>query len=431
MNRLLSPNEAKFWLLDWVAPMNSVVVVRVARGEGVRIAREEGVRVARGEAVRIARGEGAREAGGKMRVAHGADLQTASGVLRDLRELPQRFAVPVVHLDAQQRPRWGAADRDGLLAQQEVSDDTAWLAVAERLQNERVGSAGHPPWQAVIQHHPDHVTLILAVNHALTDWRTSLLVAHAFLADRHPGPLAPPCEEMLPQSSFAAPDADALLDAWWSSRAGARWHSLGKQGLTAILPQAEPTGFALHLLSRADSDRLQARCEAEGVSLNGAVAIALRDTMQITAVAHSVDMDRFIRPPPPPGPGLAVAHVFTDLGDGPFWDAARDNRAALFDQIRQGAAGDILLSLPRLLMGGTPTYQPAVMTITGAPTVRAREAADPAVAMQLVMSSARGGGGIVILSHHDDCLQLIAGTPAGLPPVPLQSVCDTLLDACS
>lgn len=379
MHRLLSPNEAKFWLLDWVSPMNSVVVVQR---------------------------DGARHI-----------------------QQPRHFAIPVVHSDAQQRPRWGEADRPGVLQHEDVNDDGAWPAAAQRLQDVRVGSAGHPPWHALALHGPGATTLVLAVNHALTDWRTSLLVAHAFLRDEHPGPLAPSCEEMLPATSFGAPDADALLDAWWSSRAGARWQALGREGLTAILPRQAPTRFSLLRLSAADTARLQGRCEAEGVSLNGALAIALRDAMGIDAVAHSVDMERFIRPAPPRGPGLAVAHVFTPLAPGPFWDAARDNRAALFEQIRGGAAGDVLLSLPRLLMGAQPTYQPAVMTITGAPTVGTRDA-DPDLAMQLVMSSARGGGGILILSWWRDCLQLIAGTPSDQPEVPLQAVADRLLEAC-
>ena len=380
LQRLLSPNEAKFWLLDWVAPMNSIVVHRAP--------------------------------------------------LIDAPDVPRRFSVPVVHTDGQSRPRWGEADHPGVLEREDTADADSWLSVAQRLLDVRVGGAGHPPWHAVVQRDANGATLILAVNHALTDWRTSLHVARAFLADRDPGPLAPPCEEMLPSSCFGAPDADALLDAWWSSRAGARWQALGLEGLTAILPRQAATRFDRLRLARADTERLLGRCEAEGVSLNGALAIALRDTMRIEAVAHSVDMERFIRPPPPPGPGLAVAHVFTRLRSGAFWDAARDNRADLFGEIRDGAAGDTLLALPRLLMGGAPAYQPAVMTITGAPTVGARDAAD-SDSMQLVMSSARGGGGIMILSTDAGCLQLISGASADQPDVPLQAIADRLLAACA
>jgi hypothetical protein len=224
---------------------------------------------------------------------------------------------------------------------------------------------------------------------------------------------------------------NAAADAvWCRRRAGARWQALGRDGLTGVLPRQVPTRFALLRLTQADTARLQGRCEAEGASLNSVVAIALRDTMRIDVVAHSVDLDRFIRPALPPGPGLAVTHVFTPLTPGPFWDAARDNRAELFAQIRDGAAGDMLLTLPRSLLGGAPSYQPAAMTITGAPTVGTRGTADPAADMQLVLSSARGGGGIIILSYHRDCLQLIAGSPGDRQDVDLQAVINRMLAAC-
>jgi hypothetical protein len=343
----------------------------------------------------------------------------------------RRFAVPVVHAGTRSRPRWGDTNRPGVLEQQDVAGDMAWLSEAQRLLSVRVGSAGHPPWHAVVQHDPGGFTLLLAVNHALTDWRTGLHVAGAFLADEDAGPLAPPCEEMLPASCFAAADAGSLIDAWWSSRATARWETLGLEALSAILPRQGATRFSLHRLTAGETARLQGRCEAEGVSLNGALAIALRDTMPIGQVAHSVDMNRFIRPPPPPGPGLAVAHVFTAVTPGPFWDAARDNRADLFGQISNGAAGDMLLALPRTLLGGTPDYQQAVMTITGAPTVGQTANTDAGTTMRLVMSSARGGGRILIISMVRDCLQLIAGSPADGSAVPLPLVAGRLMEACA
>jgi hypothetical protein len=70
------------------------------------------------------------------------------------------------------------------------------------------------------------------------------------------------------------------------------------------------------------------------------------------------------------------------------------------------------------------------MTITGAPTV-GRPDTDPDSDMQLVMSSARGGGGILILSRSQDCLQLIAGSPADQPQIPLQAVAERLVAACA
>jgi hypothetical protein len=381
MQRLLSPNEAKFWLLDRMAPMNCAIVVHVAERQAARSA-------------------------------------------------PGRFTVPVVHLDGQSRPRWGEADREGVIEHQDVDSEHAWLAAAQSLMDMRVGSVGHPPWCALLQHHSTGTTLILAVNHALTDWRTSLHVAQAFLNGEDPGPLAPPCEELLPASCYGSPDAEDLLDAWWSERAAARWQALGFDGLTRILPPAAPTRFTVLPFTDDETGRLLARCEAEGASLNAALAVALRDAMGIEAVAHSVGMERFIRPPSPPGPGVAVSHVFTPLRPGPFWEAARDNRADLFAQVRDGVAGDMLLSLPRLLMGAAPAYQLAVMTITGAPTVN-HAPDDPGMPMQLVMSSARGGGGILIRSTVRNRLQLIAGSPANVPEMPFGRLADCLMAACA
>ena len=380
MNRLLSPNEAKFWLLDSSAPMNSVVVIRRA---------------------------------GTVPIA-----------------MPRTFAIPEVRPGAHGRPRWGESRMPGVLRHVTESSADDWLAVAQELLDVRVGTAGAPPWHAVVLRERESTTLVLAVNHALTDWRTSLVVGHAFLADVHPGDLAPPCEEMLPDGAYGDSDAAGLLDAWWSSRAGARWEALGPERLTAILPPPEPTRFAVRTLGREATGRVHAQCEEEGASLNSALAVALRDVMGLDSVAHAVGMDRFIRPAPPSGPGLAVSHVFTRLERGEFWEAARENRATLFGEIKVGAAGDALLSLPRLLLKpDTPVaYEKAVMTITGAPTVGAGGSAED-VSMELVVSSARGGGGILIISYDDGCLQLIAGTAGAAAEVPLDAVVERLAHA--
>ncbi|MGH7031628.1 MAG: hypothetical protein ACREEZ_14525 [Stellaceae bacterium] len=382
-NRLLSPNEAKFWLLDWAAPMNSIAVIERAEGAS------------------------------PVAVAP-----------------PRRFALPVVCVGRQSRPRWGAATMPGMIERESMASEWDWLAAAERLQGVRVGSAGHPPWHAVIQQHTQGTTLVFAVNHALTDWRTCLHVARSFLADADPGDLAPACEELLPSNCFADPAAASLLDGWWTSRAGARWEALGLARLAQAFPPPAISRFAVEHLTLDVTARLARRCETEGVSLNSALAITLRDVMPpLDSVAHSVDMHRFIRPPPAPGPGLAVAHVFTPLAAGAFWEAARDNRAALFEAIRGGGAGDALLQLPRVLLGRMPPREAAAMTITGAPTVGTRNGADANQDMELVLSSARGGGGILILSRRRGALQLVAGAPAGGPEVPLPAIVERLAAA--
>lgn len=379
MKRLLSPNEAKFWLLDAAAPMNCVVVIRRLGLEPI--------------------------------------------------EAPKSFDLPVVEIGMYERPRWSGGEGRGVLRQRAERSPLDWLAVAQELLDVRVGVAGAPPWHAVALQGSGHVTLVLAINHALTDWRTSLAVGHAFLADRHPGEIAPPCEEMLPDSLYGDPDAGALLDGWWSSRAGVRWEALGLERLTAIMPRPCSTRFKVWTFDREATEQLRARCEEEGASLNAALAVAMRDVMALDTVAHAVGLERFIRPAPPDGPGLAVSHVFTRLPPGEFWESARQGRETLFEQIKAGAAGDALLPLPKFLLrpDTPPSYEKALMTITGAPTVGTGRPAD-GISMELVVSSARGGGGILILSYDDGCLQLIAGTTDDQPDVPLPAIVGRLAE---
>src|SRR4051794_27352746 len=243
---------------------------------------------------------------------------------------PHRFTLPVARIGRQSRPRWAEATIPGVLERESVGSPQDWLAAAERLQGVRVGTEGHPPWHAVIQEHSTGTTLVFAVNHALTDWRTSLHVARCFLADADPGDLTPPCEELLPPSSFADPAAASLIDAWWTSRAGERWETLGIEKLIEAFPPPATTRFAMQCLTPEATEQLARRCADEGVPPNSALAVALRDVMHLNVVVQAIDMQRFIRPPPTPGPGLAIAHVFTPLAAGPFWEAARDHRAELF-----------------------------------------------------------------------------------------------------
>jgi hypothetical protein len=380
VNRLLSPNEAKFWLLDAGAPMNCVVVIRRAGTDEIA--------------------------------------------------MPQRFSLPIAECTGKARPRWVEGIAPGVLERRREAAANDWLTVAQELLDIRVGTVGVPPWHAVELRGAAHTTLLLAVNHAVTDWRTALTVGHAFLEDRHPGAMAPACEEMLPESFYGDPDAAALIDGWWSPRAAARWEAVGIERLISILPPATPTRFAVHRFDAEATGRLNLRCEDEGASLNAVLAVATRDVMGIDSVAHAVGLERFIRPAPPEGPGLAVSHVFTKLDRGEFWESARQSRDTLFQEIRNGAAGDALLPLPKFLLkpDTPPSYEKATMTITGAPTANVKARPD-GIEMELVLSSARGGGNILVLSHDGDCLQLIAGTSAGQPEVPLAAIAERIAHA--
>lgn len=381
MMRLLSPNETKFWLLDQVAPTNSIVVLQ--RGS--------------------------------------AGFPT---------QAPPGFDIPVARIGRRGRPRWSAATTPGVIRRVTLTAEADWVGIAEQLLDARIGTDDNPPWEAVVADHPDGQTLLLAVSHALTDYRTALALGRAFAEGTPVGDLAPACEELLPDRVFGDEDAGALIEGWWSDRAGARWEALGPSRLTAILPPASRTRLTLHRYDEAETARILDRCEAEGASLNSALAIALRDAAGTDACAFSVDLSRFIRPALPAGPGMAISHVHADLAPGDFWEAARDNRAVVFERIEAGEAGDSLLILPRLLQrpGTPPAWRRSGLTITGAPTWRA--AGEDGYDLQLVLSAARAGGGVVIPTLWRGQLQLLGCSPEDDVAMPLAPLAAALLRAC-
>lgn len=381
MGRLLSPNETKFWLMDYSSPMNSVVVLRSPRPPDV-----------------------------------------------DALRRPGAFRLPGIAVDGNSRPRWTDPADGGEVAEIRDADESAWLGVAEKLAHVRVGTQGNPPWHAVVIHHAGGSDLVFAAHHSLTDYRTGLWVAHCFLEGKPPGPLAPACEELLPASAFGAADAEELLEQWWLARAGTRWHAIGLPRLAAVLPPACETQLRAIDFNEEETAAFHERCQREGATLNGAVAIALRDAVGARRVAHSIDLSRFIKPEPDDGPGIAISHVYTEVADGEFWESARDVRARLFEQVAAGAAADELLVLPRALLKTSPDFAAPIaeVTITGAPTVSRRAADYAGYSMQLVVGSPRAGGNVVILSQAQGRLGLISSCPAGTPGLPLEEVATRL-----
>lgn len=383
MLRLLSPNEAKFWLLDQARPCNSVVVLR----------------------------------------RRGARLLPDG--------LPPGFALPVARPGRRERPRWTEGGTPAVLTRRAAPEE-AWLPAAAAMLDRRVGTDDHPAFAAEVLDHPDGgSTLVLAVSHALTDYRTALHLGHALADGLPPGALAPACEEALPPACFGAADAADLVEAWWTERAGARWQAIGRERLTAVMPPAAPTRLALAGLDATATERIDARCEAEGATLNAALAIAVRDACAVSSISFSVDLGRFIRPALPDGPGMAISHVFAPLPAGAFWEAARENREAVFAAVEAGEPGDALLILPRLLLDPRlpPSYGTAPVTITGAPTWRPR-AGGGEFDLQLVLSGARGGGGVLIPFREDDGLRLLAGWPEGQAPLDPAAILGRLQEPC-
>ena len=178
VDRLLSPNETKFWLLDVVAPMNVVVVVVLA------------------------------------------------GTIDPDGLKPLAFRLPSVVIGRGQRLRWtDSGVGSEFEALPEADPDAAWRGHAEQLLEARVGTEQHPPFCARLLCGEARSTLLLALNHALVDYRAGLWLAESFLRGIEPVPLAPACEELLPADAYGRADAEALIDAWWSRRAAERWEA--------------------------------------------------------------------------------------------------------------------------------------------------------------------------------------------------------------
>lgn len=395
MDRLLSPNETKFWLLDRTAPMNTVAVIQCHRR------------------------------------LDGAVLERDSD-----------FALPVSIVGRQQRPRWSSAPdhrQPGVVVEisQPDSSPDGWLPVAARLLNEPTGVAGQPSFRAVILHHdgtgregagqdgakrPVQSTLLFAVNHALADWRSSLALADAFLAGRHPGDLEPPIEELLPEAAFASADAPGLIDGWYRTPLSARWEAIGLDRLAAVMPPAHAARLDWAGLSATETAALRQRCRAEGASTNSALAVAMAGSgSAVRSVALAVDLSRIVVPSMiadlPPSPGITVSHIYADVPQtGPqcsFWQAARQTRAAVAAQVASGAAADALLILPRVLLLDEQSLigDTASLCITSPPVDVWLSTHPDDRALRFGMGPARAGGTVVHRLDQGDHLQLVVSSP--------------------
>lgn len=381
MDRLLGPNETKFWLLDLTAPMNLVVVVRLGSRPAIEMLAESGA-----------------------------------------------FSLPLSAPGQYGRPRWGASSSEGVVEVFRASHHDDWLAQAQRLLLVRVGKVGHPPYHAVLLEHARGATLLLTLSHALFDYRSALCATEAFLAGREPGPLMPACEELLPADAYRLEDADELIDFWWRREAGIRWEAAGLERLASVLPSSAATQLASRRLTQEQGEGLQRRFADEGVSLANAVAVATSRASGEKALTHAIDMTRYIEPRPS-GPGLAISHLHAEVTDGSFWDQARAVRRQLRDGIESGRAGDNLLALPRVLrqasLDGIARSAPA--SITSAPrAMRSTLAPDEA---RWVVSSARGGGFVVNPLKDDQGIALLLCSASNDSRALHDDICEQLLHA--
>lgn len=346
---------------------------------------------------------------------------------------PSGFTLPVATLGPHGRPRWEESSHPGVVA--EVSSDApaAWLPVADRLNGERVGTEGHPPWRAIVIQHARGSTLVLALLHALADARSGMWIARRLIERAHPGHVGPACEDMLPPAAFGRADAQELMEQWWLPRASARWEAIGVDRLAGYLASPAPSVLDRAFLGAEDTKALRARCRSEKVSLNAAVALALRDAVGVSAVRYAVDMCRFIAPHPDPAPGVILSHVDVDLPAGTFWDAARSVRAGLRERLASGASGDALLRLPGLLLArdgqDVAAFAATAPQVTISDLTRIGIRGAEGCTMLCTTSSARGGGAVVSISFEGGGLNLVSSAREDHPPIPLDDIARRLAQA--
>lgn len=381
MNRLLGPEETKFWLLDRAHPFNAILVLR-RRGPIV------------------------------------VDEKIADS-----------FRLPAVAVAADGRPRWGAVPHAGTAAEIAAEEDD-WPQHAQELLALRAGTEGHPCWHLRLLRHRTCTTLLLSMLHAVIDMRSALAIGHALLAGRRPAALPPSFEELLPPALFAEANASAILERWWSTETGRQWQAIGTERITAMLPPAAPSSLFALQMEPSETEALVARCGAERASLGCALVATLQDVLGVRSVGHSLDLRRFIDPPlPATAPGIAVSHITTQLSPDasqPFWQRARAVRAELQRGVRSGVAGDILLTLPRALRGET-TGRPADAPEVTISYSRFNDADLDASRLHTAIGIAPARSGAVLTAATArGRLELVAASPACATPLPLRAVATRL-----
>ena len=375
MTRPLGPEEAKYWLLGHSCPFNIVLAFGV---EGWRA--------------------------------------------------PDRLALPVIELDADGLPRWGAPSADGRTER----GTGPWAEVAEALLHAPVGMAGAPAWRLSVVEEAGGTVVLLALHHALTDARGGLALVGHLLDGRPLPPLPPSFEELLADEAWPDPSVQDEVLGWWSRHMTDRLRSLDLAKLAALLPSPEPACLAVDRLPPAAFDRLQARCRAEGTTLHGALVAAL-PTGTASKLGHAVDMRRFLPPSLAGEAWLALSHLETELPDAaPFWERARAASTNVRTALASGAAGAALAELPRTLAGARfvpPAAPPLTVSNGGRQDLPA--GSHGRATWYMALAGVNPGAPVLAASGSGEALLVASVTPASRPPLPLDRLVEKLAAAAS
>lgn len=333
MNRLLGPEEFKFWLFDRRAPLNEVAMATVA---------------------------------GPV---------SAAQVEAALACLCGRHPALSVRVDASGRPRFvpGAAPPEAPAVIAREGDDH-WRRVCEAELARPFPMAQGPLMRVTLLAGPESTDVVFTLAHLLAD---GIAFLHLFgdLLHALGGGALEPLSEMPPlEELIAEPAAQAFeepLAHWWSRGLTERFEpgSLGR--FVAQLPAVGPTRITPFDLDPARTQALVRRSREEGTTVQGALAAATLlslsgDEAREIACNHIVSLRGALSPPLGAEMGVYLSRVETRHRVGKstaFWPLAREVRERLAAGIAHGEAIESTLRTVRALCGGEPVadaVQPAV-----------------------------------------------------------------------
>lgn len=289
---------------------------------------------------------------------------------------------PLLRVRILPHPRAHFADDERAPIPLRVAPGAPWLSEAEEALNRPFPPDQAPLWRATLVPCPDgeegEAVLILSHHHVLADARTAanqvrdlLRDASCLLAGEAPPPLEPlpltaPLAALLPRrglsllpamNSYLLRSIKARLRGWPRKLALAGTVEGGMPS-----PAQRRTRLLHHVLPATETAALGDRARREGTTVQGALGAAL-----LLAVARDMGLERpatvgcfstvslrdELLPDPVHGPvgeavGLYVSQVTTFhrlWGERPFWDLAREFRAAL---VRAKDTGEAYMTFPWL-----------------------------------------------------------------------------------
>lgn len=301
MDRLLGPEEFKFWLFDRRAPFNVVASAQIA---------------------------------GRLDV--GALQIAASSVAARHPALRARVVL-------QGRPRLVSVEvappRVRLIPRE---DDDHWRRECEGEFALPVPLETGPPWRLSLLDGPDSSDLILTISHVIADGTSILLVVRDLLMALGGEPLAhlpelPAGEALIAPEAFGSLESARLVAGWWSRATARRLEQLDYEALVENLPAVGATRLRSHELTVRETGALIERCRAEGTTVQGALGAAMLLSLTSTSsrelsLLHIVNLRSRLAPPVGEDVGVYISHVSSRHvvhGETPFWELARDVRHQL------------------------------------------------------------------------------------------------------